>query len=144
MTLNQISVFVENCPGKLQLLTEVLAKNKINMRALSLAEASEFGIVRIIVDDIDVAASVLKKEGFVYTVAGVLGVAIPDEPGGLNHVLHALSEDGVNVEYMYAFLGSKNTAHAYMIFHVQDPVAAVALLENKGISCISQIDLTSL
>lgn len=144
MTLNQISVFVENCPGKLQLLTEVLAKNKINMRALSLAEASEFGIVRIIVDDIDAAAAVLKKEGFVYTVAGVLGVAIPDEPGGLNHALHALSEDGVNVEYMYAFLGSKGTAHAYMIFHVQDPVAAVALLENKGISCISQTDLTSL
>ena len=144
MTLNQISVFVENCPGKLQLLTDVLAKNKINMRALSLAEASEFGIVRIIADDIDAAASVLKNEGFVYTIARVLGVAIPDEPGGLNHVLHVLSESGVNVEYMYAFLGSKDTAHAYMIFHVQDPVAAVAALEHKGISCIAQIDLASL
>jgi len=144
MTLNQISIFVENCTGKLQLLTDVLAKNNINMRALSLAEASEFGIARIIVDDTDATVSTLTKEGFVYTVAKVLGVAIPDEPGGLSHVLQVLSESGVNVEYMYAFLGNKDTAHAYMIFKVEDPGTAVAALENKGISCITQLDLTNL
>ena len=109
MTLKQISVFVENKPGKLQLLTDVLAKNNINMRALSLAETSEFGIVRIIVDDLEAASAILAQEGFVYTVAKVLGVAIPDEPGGLNRVLHMLSESGINVEYMYAFLGGKDT-----------------------------------
>ena len=97
MMLNQISVFVENRLGKLQLLTDVLAKNNINMRALSLAETSDFGIVRIIVDQVDAATAILQEEGFVYTVAKVLGVAIPDTPGGLNQLLHALSDCQVNV-----------------------------------------------
>jgi len=144
MTLNQISVFVENKPGKLQLLTDVLAKNHINMRALSLAETSDFGIVRIIVDDLETASEILKNEGFIYTVTKVLGVAIPDAPGGLNRVLHVLSEAGVNIEYMYAFLGGKATPHAYMIFHVQNPTAAVAALDEVCISCITQEDLGNL
>ena len=144
MTLNQISVFVENKPGKMQLLTDVLAKNNINMRALSLAETSDFGIVRIIVDDLAAASEVLKREDFIYTVTKVLGVAIPDEPGGLNRVLHVLSEGGVNIEYMYAFLGGKSAPHATMIFHVQDPAAVVAALDDACISCITQEDLTSL
>ena len=133
MTLNQISVFVENKPGKLQLLTDALAKNNINMRALSLAETSEFGIVRTIVDDIDKASAVLSEEGFVYTIAKVLGVAIPDEPGGLNRVLNLLSDKGMNIEYMYAFLGGKNTEHAYMIFRVQDVDALHQALAAAGI-----------
>ena len=141
MTLKQISVFVENKPGKLQMLTDVLAKNNVNMRALSLAETSEFGIVRIIVENTDQTAEILKEEGFVYTVANVLGVAIPDEPGGLHRVLSILSEKGMNVEYMYAFLGGKETEHAYMIFRVQDAGAAVLELMSKGISCIAQESL---
>jgi len=144
MTLNQISVFVENKPGRLQLLTDALAKSGVNMRALALAETSDFGIVRIIVDDLAAATDVLNTEGFIYTVTKVLGVAIPDEPGGLNRVLHVLSGAGVNIEYMYAFLGGKLTPHAYMIFHVQDPIAAVAALDEKCISCITQDDLGSL
>ena len=144
MTLNQISVFLENKPGTIQLLTDVLAKNHINMRALSLAETSDFGIVRIIVDELDAASEILKNEGFIYTVTGVLGVAIPDEPGGLNRVLHVLSENGVNIEYMYAFLGGKSTPHAYMIFHVQDVKAAVDALDEQCISCITQEDLAIL
>ena len=144
MSIKQISVFVENKPGKLELLTDALAKSNLNMRALSLAETAEFGIVRIIVDDVYAAAAVLKDEGFVYTVTKVLGVAIPDEPGGLNQVLHVLSEAGVNVEYMYAFISCKAVDHAYMIFHVQDPKAAVAALAAKGISCIAQEELMKL
>ena len=144
MTLNQISVFVENKPGKLQLLTDVLAKNNINMRALSLAETSDFGIVRVIVDDLAAASDVLKAEGFIYTVTKVLGVAIPDEPGGLNRVLHVLSGSGVNIEYMYAFLGGKAAAHATMIFHVQDVKAAVAALAGEGIVCLAQDVLAGL
>ena len=144
MTLNQISVFVENRPGKMQLLTDVLAKNAVNMRALSLAEASDFGIVRIIVDDLAAATEVLKKEEFIHTVTKVLGVAIPDEPGGLNRVLHVLSDAKVNIEYMYAFLGSKSTSHATMIFHVQDPQAAASALDDACISLITQEDLGSL
>ena len=144
MSLNQISVFVENKPGKLQALTEILAKMDVNMRALSLAETAEFGIVRIIVDDLDAAAGVLKKENFVHTITKVLGVAIPDEPGGLNRVLRVLSENGINVEYMYAFLSRKDLCHAYMIFHVQSPAAAVSALAEKGIACVSQEDLIRL
>jgi hypothetical protein len=144
MTLNQISVFVENKPGKLQLLTDVLAKNNINMRALSLAETSDFGIVRMIVDDLQTASDMLRDEGFIYSITKVLGVAIPDEPGGLNRVLHILSADGVNVEYMYAFLGGRDAAHAYMIFHVQDAEAAVAALAAQGVDCIAQDDLNKL
>ncbi len=141
MTLKQISVFVENKPGKLQQLTNVLAANNINMRTMALAETSDFGIVRIIVDDVDNAAEVLKTEGFIYTITGVLGVAIPDEPGGLNRVLQVLCESNVNVEYMYAFLGSSNAANACMIFHVQQPEAAVAALAAKGINCVDQKSL---
>jgi len=144
MTLHQISVFLENSPGKLQQLTDALAEHKINMRALSLAETSDFGIVRIIVDDLDAAAGVLKKENFVHTLTNVLGVAIPDEPGGLNRVLRVLSEKGINVEYMYAFLSRKDLCHAYMIFHVQSPAAALSALAEKGIACISQEDLIRL
>ena len=144
MTLNQISVFVENKPGKLQVLTDIPAKNNVNMRALSLAEASEFGIVRIIVDDLAAATAVLTQEGFIHTVSKVLGVAIPDEPGGLNRVLCLLSETGVNIEYMYAFLGSKDATKAYMIFHVQDAEDAASALALKGIDCVSQNDLMKL
>ena len=144
MSLNQISVFVENKPGKLQELTEILAKMDINMRALSLAETAEFGIVRIIVDDLDSAAEMLKAEGYIYTLTKVMGVAIPDEAGGLNCVLEVLNKSGVNIEYMYAFFGGKNTQHAYMIFHVKNREAAVEALAEAGIECIVQSELTSL
>lgn len=144
MTLNQISVFVENQAGKLQHLTQVLADHNVDMRALSLAETTDFGIVRIIVDDVYAASTLLKEEGFIHSVTKVLGVAIPDQPGGLNTVLTVLSAAGINVEYMYAFLSSKSVNHAYMIFHVQDIKAAVAALAAKKIGCISQDDLTKL
>ena len=144
MTLKQISVFVENKPGKLQQLTNVLAVNKINMRAMSIAETSDFGIVRIIADDLEHASAAIKEEGFIYTITNVLGVAIPDEPGGLNRVLQVLCESNVNVEYMYAFLGSTNAANACMIFHVQQPEAAVDALAAKGINCVEQKSLIAM
>ena len=129
MMLNQISVFVENKPGKLQQLTDVLAKNNINMRALSLAEASEFGIVRIIVEDIQAASQLLTEADYIHTVTDVIGVAIPDEPGGLNHVLAILSKAGVNVEYMYAFA---NGADASAVLKSDDPSKVVAILKENG------------
>ena len=144
MSLKQISVFVENKPGKMQHLTQVLADHHVDMRALSLAETSDFGIVRIIVDDTDAAAAVLAQEGFIHSITKVLGVAIPDEPGGLNRVLSVLAGSEVNMEYMYAFLGGKEARHAYMIFRVQDNEAVVAALAAKGISCIGQEALAEL
>lgn len=144
MTLKQISVFVENKLGKLQQLTDALAANQINLRALSLAETSDFGIVRVIVDELERACDVLTAEHFVYTVTKVLGVAIPDEPGGLSRVLNVLKDGGINVEYMYAFLGCKEARQAYMIFHVQDPAAACAVLAGEGIACLGQNGLAGL
>ena len=144
MSLKQISVFVENKPGKMQHLTQVLADHNVDMRALSLAETSDFGIVRIIVDDVYAASTLLKDEGFIHSVNKVLGVAIPDEPGGLNTVLSILKDAQINVEYMYAFLARKSTDHAYMIFHVQDAKKAAAALEAKGIACIAQEELAEL
>ena len=144
MSVKQISVFLENKPGMMGSMTNVLAKNNVDMRALSLAESNDFGIVRIIVDDVYKATTVLKDEGFIHSVTPVLGVAIPDEPGGLNKVVQVLGEAGINVEYMYAFLGGEKASHAYMIFRVQDLKTATAALAIKGIQCVDQEELDNL
>ena len=138
MSVKQISVFLENRPGTLMTMTNTLAENHIDMRALSLAEASDFGIVRIIVDDVYAASTVLKEAGFIFNLTSVLGVCIPDEPGGLHKVLQILSQAEVNVEYMYAFLGSKTSDHAYMIFRVEDADAIDAALAAKGLKTVDQ------
>lgn len=144
MSVKQISVFLENKPGMLHTMTDVLAQNNIDMRALSLAETNDFGIVRIIVDDVYNATTVLKDAGFVHSVTPVLGVSIPDEPGGLNRVVAVLTDAQINVEYMYAFLGGKDVNHAYMIFRVQDLKAATAALAAKGVKCIDQEEIEKL
>ena len=144
MSVKQISVFLENKPGMLCAMTQVLAREQIDMRALSLAETKDFGIVRIIVDDVYKATTVLKDEGYVHSVTPVVGVAIPDVPGGLSQVLQVLGEAGVNVEYMYAFLGGRDVDHAYMILRVQDEQAAEAALGARGIRCVGQDELSTL
>ena len=144
MSVKQISVFLENKAGTLQGMTKTLADNNIDMRALSLAETNDFGIVRLIVDDVYAASTVLKDAGYIHNVTSVLGVAIPDEPGGLNTVLQALGEFDINVEYMYAFLGGESTKHAYMIFRVQENKAAAAALRSKGITIVDQDHISQL
>lgn len=144
MSIKQISVFLENKPGALLEMTGVLAEKQVDMRALSLAETSEFGIVRLIVDDVYNASTVLKEAGFIHNITSVLGVCIPDEPGGLNEVLAILSEARVNVEYMYAFLGGKTVDHAYMIFRVQERKEAAAALRRKGIRLVDQEEIAQL
>ena len=144
MSIKQISVFVENRPGAMKAMTDVLARNGIDMRALSLAETSDFGIVRIIVDNVYQATTTLKDAGFIHSITPVLAVAIPDEPGGLTHVLDVLSQAQVNVEYMYAFLGGKTAEHAYMIFRVEDEAAAAAALKAQGIPTVEQEEIAQL
>ncbi len=138
MNIKQISVFLENKPGAMISLTEVLAENSIDMRALSLAEAGDFGIVRIIVNDVDATSEVLKEAGFIYTVTSVVGVSISNEPGGSVKILSALGEANVNVEYMYAFLGSGAPKKAYLILKVQDAEAAAKALNERGIPTLDQ------
>ena len=138
MSIKQISVFVENKPGALYALTAVLAQGQIDMRALSLAETKDFGIVRMIVNDLYKATTLLKDAGYVHSLTPVVGVAIPDVPGGLNRVLQVLTDARVNVEYMYAFLGGRDVNHAYMIFRVADEKAAETALAARGIQTLTQ------
>lgn len=142
MAINQISVFVENRPGAMHALTEVLARNNIDMRALSLAETSDFGIVRIIVDDVYATSTTLRDAGFIHSVTPVIAVAVPDEPGGLDRVLNVLSEAKVNVEYMYAFLGGHSSAGAYMILRVADNTSATSALRARGIATVEQDEIS--
>ena len=143
MVVKQLSVFAENKPGTLYGLTSLLSWNKIDMRAFSLAETTEFGILRTIVNDIDKAAAVLSEGGFIYNITPVLAVAIPDVPGGLNQVLQVLQDKHINVEYMYAFLGGKSD-FAYMVFRVEDNDAAIAALTARGIALASQEELENM
>ncbi len=143
MSVKQISVFLENRPGALLGLTRVLAEKQIDMRAFSLAETSEFGIARIIVDDMETTAAVLRAEGFVCSVTSVIAVAVSNTPGGLNAALTALSEAQVNVEYMYAFIGSRRDS-AYMIFRVADDAKASEALRAAGIQLAEQEEIVNL
>lgn len=143
MTVKQISVFLENKPGRLADFTDVLSKNGIDMRALSLAEAEDFGIVRMIVDDVYNASTVLKDEGYVFSITKVLAVAIPDEPGGLSKVIRMLGDHEVNVEYMYAFT-TRKAGVAYMIFRVEDNQKAIEVLKVNGIRPVCQDELSDL
>ena len=144
MSIKQISVFVENKPGALYALTAVLAQGQIDMRALSLAETKDFGIVRLIVNDLYKTTTLLKDAGYVHSLTPVVGVAIPDVPGGLNRVLQVLTDAKVNVEYMYAFLGGKDVDHAYMIFRVEDNEKAAAALSSRGIRIVEQEEMDQL
>ena len=140
MGIHQISVFLENRAGQLAEITSILSENKIDMRALNVAETKDFGIVRVIVDNVYAATTVLKDAGYVYNITPVLGVAIPDVPGGLNKVLQVLTDARINVEYMYAFLGGKTEA-AYMIFRVEDNNAAAEALASRGIKTLEEADI---
>lgn len=144
MSIKQISVFVENKPGAMSAMTGVLAENEIDMRALSLAETGDFGIVRIIAKDLYKATTVLKDAGYIHSLTDVLGVKIPDVPGGLNKVLTVLEGAGVNIDYMYAFMGNGATKHAYMIFRVEDVQSAQNALVAEGIHMITTEDVEKL
>ena len=140
MSVNQVSVFLENKPGTLNRMTEVLAANKINIRALSLADTSEFGIVRMLVNDVFEAVNILKENNFVAILTPVLVYAIDDEAGYLNQLLNKFSEAAVNIEYMYAFAGRER---AYMIFRVIDTKKAEAALKAKGIRSLTPEEISA-
>jgi len=139
MSVRQISIFIENKKGKLAEATRFIADNNINLRALSIADTQDFGILRIICEEPEKAEEVLKEGGFITTTTKVLAAAISDEPGSLAAILEVLSEANVVVEYTYAFLSAK--AGAYMIFRVDDNHSAAAALAGAGIKTANQEDL---
>ncbi len=139
MSVKQISVFIENKKGKLAEVTKYIASHDVNLRALSIADTQDFGILRIICEDPDKANEVLKEGGYITTVTDVLATAISDEPGSLAAILEVISEAGVVVEYTYAFLSADKGA--YMILRVDDNQAAAAALAGAGIKTAGQDEL---
>ncbi len=139
MSVKQISVFIENKTGKLAEVTKYIADNNINMKALSVADTHDFGILRIICEDHDNAVSVIKNGGYIVAETEVLAVEISDKPGSLAKILEVLAESNVFVEYTYAFLSVKNAGHAYMIFRVDDNLLASAVLSAEGFK-VAQTD----
>ncbi len=140
MTVKQISVFLENKPGTLAEFTDILSEQGISMRALSIGETPDFGIVRIIVNDSYKTACVLKDAGYVFSVTPVLAVAISDEPGSFSRIIKLLGNNDVNIEYTYAFT-AREEDKAYMIFRVADEEKAVEVLSSNGIRLITQEEL---
>ncbi len=135
MSIRQLSVFLENRPGKLFEMTELLAQNQVDMRALSIAETTDFGIARLIVNDVDRAARILREGQFIAQFSDVLAFAVPDEPGGLHNLLSEFNAARVNIEYMYAFLSGEK-GRAYMIFRVTDTARAEKALAERGLQSL--------
>ena len=140
MSIRQISIFVENQTGLLSEVTTLLAANGVNLRALSIADTSEFGILRIIVEDVDAAAVLLREKGYTYTVTEVLAVSMRDEKGGLAEILKVLADAGIALEYAYAFLLQK-VGEACLIIRVPENEAAEKALQAAGIGIATQKDL---
>jgi hypothetical protein len=136
MKLKQLSVFMENRAGRLAEIARLLGDAKINIRALALADTSDFGILRLIVNDVDRALNVLRGAGLTVSLTDVVAVEVPDHPGGLAGVLEPLRAAGVNVEYLYAFV-EKATDQAVVIFRFEDADGALKALREAGISVLS-------
>ena len=139
MSVKQISVFIENKKGSLAACTRYIADHGINIRALSIADTQDFGILRIICDDPKQTDSVLKDGGYLTTVTDVLAAEIADKPGSMATILEVLADAQVIVEYTYAFLAPDG--HAYMIFRVDDNAVASAALAGAGIKTANQEDI---
>lgn len=127
MKVEQISVFLENKPGTLEHATRILKENKINIRTLSLAETADFGILRLIVNDVEKTNQVLKDAGFRVSKTIVVAVEVPDQPGGLHSIMEVLNREAINVEYLYAFV-EKSGQNAVIIFRFDDPEKAIDVL----------------
>ncbi len=141
--IKQISVFMENKPGRLLEVTKLLAKNNVNIRTLSLADTAEFGIARLIVDSPESVVELLKNNRFTARITPVLAVEVPDDAGGLAKVLEVFTEAGINVEYMYGFVEKKYPDKALLVFKVEDPARAKEQLVSKGITVVSEKDILS-
>ena len=143
MSLKQLTVFVENKQGSLVDITEALAQNSVNIRALSIADTEEFGILRLIVNDNDIAIKTLKEQGYLIKTTDVVGVKIGDAPGKLSTALKVLDENKINMEYLYAFM-TRTEKHAYVVLRVADNDLAEKALENAGYHIITDADINKL
>lgn len=143
MAIKQLTVFVPNRKGTIVSVTDILAKNNVNIRALSIAETEDFGILRLIVNDESTAENVLKEQGYLIKVVDVVGVKIGDAPGKLTAALDVLDKTGINVEYLYAFM-ARTEKHAYVVLRVENNADAEAVLTNAGFHLITEADVNKL
>ncbi len=135
MKVEQISIFIENKSGRLAEITRILGEAAINIRALSLADTSDFGILRLIVNEAEQAKLVLKEKGFTVNKTEVVAVEVPDQPGGLSAILQVLDREQINVEYMYAFV-ERCGGNAVIIFRFDEIDKAIAALTSNGIKIL--------
>ena len=143
MTIRQLSIFAANQPGTLLEITDALGKAGVDIRAMSIADTMDFVIFRLIVDDIEKAKGALSDLGCVVSETPVIAAAISDQPGALNAILKLLSENEINVEYMYAFIAvSKQFAN--VVLRVEDNEKAIAILKENGIKLVSDAEIQSL
>ncbi len=143
MAIKQLTVFVQNRKGTLVSVTDTLAENNVNLRALSIAETEDLGILRLIVNDEKTAEKVLEEQGYLIKVIDVVGVKIGDEPGKLTAALKVLDKADINVEYLYAFM-TRTEKHAYVVLRVEDNTKAENVLEEAGFHIISEADICKL
>lgn len=143
MAIRQLSVFLENRHGTLVEVTDLLANEGIDIRAMALADTQDFGILRLIVNDPDAAKAALAKIGFVASVNEVTAVAINDNPGALSEVIRVMSRNNINIEYMYAFL-SVHKGNAYVVLRVVDNENAAKALAANGVVLVTEDDIKGL
>jgi len=143
VSIKQLTVFVENKQGTMVSITDLLAKNNVNIRALSIAETEDFGILRLIVNDEASAENTLKDNGYLIKVTEVVGVKIGDAPGKLSAALGVLDKSNINVEYLYAFM-ARTEKHAYVVLRVEDNAKAERSLEDAGFHLITEKDINKL
>lgn len=143
MPVKQISVFLENKCGRLAEVTRVLGDHGINIRAFSIADTTDFGVLRLIVNRPQDAYNVLKENGFTVSLTDVIAVQIPDRPGGLADILTLMQDAGVNIEYLYAFVGNVSQ-DALAVFRLENSRIAIKLLEEKGLRLLSEEEVYNL
>jgi hypothetical protein len=135
MKVEQITIFLENKPGGLEKVTKILKDAPINIRTLAVADTSDFGIVRLIVNNVELATKVLKESGFTVSRTTVVAVEVPDRPGGLHSILEVLAKENINIAYMYAFV-EKSGENAVMLFRFDQQDTAIDVLLKNGITVL--------
>lgn len=143
MKVEQISIFIENKSGRLAEVSGILGEANVNIRALSLADTSDFGILRLIVDDSEKALNVLRERHFTVSKTEVIGVEVPDMPGGLSSILKILDNNQINVEYMYAFV-ERCGSNAVIIFRFDNVDQAIAVLLQNKVNILKGEKITSI
>jgi hypothetical protein len=143
MKINQISVFLENRKGRLHDVCALLGKGNVNIRALNVAESDDFGVLRMVVDKPQEALNLLKGSGFTANFSEIIAVEVDDQPGGLAHVLEILSENNVNIEYMYGFV-EKASDKALLVFRFENPDKAIEILSKHKIKIIKKDQIVKL